>query len=116
MPAPSKDPRSALIASYLDRRRKTPAFTEDAITKRADGAPVEASEEQRRIWLHCVMADCAELYNEPFTLQHAGELNVPAFQRAFNEILRRHEAWRTSFEARGDKVFQNVSPELQVDL
>jgi Condensation domain len=116
MPAPSTDPRSALIAKYLDRRRKTPAFTEDAITKRANGAAVEASEEQRRIWLHCVMGDCAELYNEPFILQYAGELNIPAFERAFNEILRRHEAWRTSFEACGDRVFQNVVPELHVDL
>lgn len=115
MPAPSRDPRSAAIASYLERRRKMAASTEDIITRRPDRASVEASEEQRRIWLHCVMADCAELYNEPFTLQYTGELNVPVFGRAFNEILRRHEAWRTSFEMSGDKVFQKVTPELQVN-
>jgi hypothetical protein len=116
MPEPSTNSRSAAIASYLERRRKIAAFTEDVITKRPDGATVEASEEQRRIWLHCVMADCAELYNEPFTLQYRGELNIPAFERAFNEILRRHEAWRTSFEVQGDRVFQKVTPELHVHL
>jgi hypothetical protein len=116
MPAPPTDPRSAVLARYLERRRKTQASNDDAITRRPDDATVEASEEQRRIWLHCVMADCAELYNEPFTLQYAGELNIPAFKRAFNEILRRHEAWRTSFEMQGDRVFQKVSSELHVDL
>jgi condensation domain-containing protein len=115
MPAPLTNPRAALIAKYLEHRRNSVA-ADDAISKRPDGASAEASEEQRRIWLHCVMADCAELYNEPFALQYTGNLNIPAFERAFNEILRRHEAWRTSFEMRGGKVFQNVVPERQVRL
>jgi surfactin family lipopeptide synthetase A len=115
MPAPLTDPKAALVARYLERRRNTTA-PEDVISKRPNDAWVEASEEQRRIWLHCAMADCAELYNELFALQYTGDLNIPAFERAFNEILRRHEAWRTKFEIRGDKVFQNVTPELHVNL
>lgn len=116
MSTSASDPRSALIARYLERRRNIPALSEDAIAKRPDSASVEASEEQRRIWLHCALAGRAELYNEPFTLQYKGDLNVPAFERSLNEILRRHEAWRTSFEMRGDRVFQNVAPELRVSL
>ena len=116
MPASLADTRAALIARYLERRRNISTADEDAISKRPDGACVEASEEQRRIWLHCVMADCAELYNEPFALQYTGILNIPAFERAFNEILRRHEAWRTKFEMRGDQVFQNVASQLYVPL
>ncbi|MGI9073375.1 MAG: condensation domain-containing protein [Bryobacteraceae bacterium] len=115
MPAPLTDPKAALIARYLERRRNTTA-ADDGISKRPEGASVAASEEQRRIWLHCAMADCAELYNEPFALQYTGDLNIPAFERAFNEILRRHEAWRTKFEMKGDNVFQNVVPELHVDV
>src|SRR4051794_13350933 len=98
MPAPLTDPRAAVIARYLERRRNISTSAEDAIPKRPDGACVEASEEQRRIWLHCAMADCEELYNEPFALRYTGDLDVSAFERAFNEILRRHEAWRTKFE------------------
>ncbi|MGI8959008.1 MAG: condensation domain-containing protein [Bryobacteraceae bacterium] len=116
MPAPLTDPRAALIARYLERRRTISTPAEDAILKRPGGSSVEASEEQRRIWLHCVMADCAELYNEPFALKYAGNLNVPAFERAFNEVVRRHEAWRTKFEMKGEKVFQTVTPELHVHL
>jgi surfactin family lipopeptide synthetase A len=116
MPAPLTDARAALIARYLERRRNISIAAEDAISKRPDGACVEVSKEQRRIWLHCAMADCAELYNEPFAVQYTGNLNIPAFERAFNEILRRHEAWRTKFEMRGNKVFQNVAPELHVRL
>ncbi|MFL6352864.1 MAG: condensation domain-containing protein [Bryobacteraceae bacterium] len=116
MPAPLTDPRAAVIARYLERRRNISTSAEDAIPKRPDGACVEASEEQRRIWLHCAMADCEELYNEPFALRYTGDLDVSAFERAFNEILRRHEAWRTKFEMKGDKVFQIVIPELRVEL
>lgn len=116
MPAPVTDPKAALIARYLERRRNVSTAAEDAIPKRPGGVCAEASEEQRRIWLHCAMADCAELYNEPFALQYTGDLNIPAFERAFNEVLRRHEAWRTKFEMRRDKIFQNVTPELQVRL
>ena len=116
MSAPSLDPRSAVIARYLERRRNAPISAGDSITKRPDGVSVEISEEQRRIWLHCAMSDCAELYNESFTLQYRGDLNIPAFERAFNEILKRHEAWRTKFEMSADRVLQTVVPELQFHL
>jgi acyl carrier protein len=104
------------IVGAFERRRNTTAASEDAIAKRPDTASVEASEEQRRIWLHGAMAGRTELYNEPFTLQYLGDLNISAFERSLNEILRRHEAWRTSFEMRGERVFQNVAPELHVIL
>jgi surfactin family lipopeptide synthetase A len=111
-----RDPRSALIAQYLDRRRNILASAENIIPKRSNGASVEASEEQQRVWLHGALAGSTELYNEPFTLQYTGDLKISAFERSINEIVGRHEAWRTSFELRGDKVFQNIIPELRVSL
>src|SRR5207248_1884432 len=104
------------IVRASERRRNIPASAEDGVAKRPDTASAEASEEQRRIWLHCALAGRTDLYNEPFTLQYMGDLNISAFERSLNEILRRHEAWRTSFEVRGDRVFQNVAPELRVSL
>jgi hypothetical protein len=114
--SPSSDTRSDLITNYLQRRRNTLASRDKSIPKRANGASVETSEEQRRVWLHGALAGSTELYNEPFTLQYTGNLNIPAFERSINEIIRRHESWRTSFELRGDKVFQTVTPELRVHL
>lgn len=116
MSSPLTDPRAALIAKYLERRRNMATPGEDAISKRPDGACVEASDEQRRIWLHGVMAGCAELYNERFILQYKGALNIPAFERGLHEIVRRHEAWRTNFQMKGNKVFQEVTPEQHVQL
>jgi Condensation domain len=100
----------------LERRRNMPVSPGETIPKRPNRVSVEASEEQRRIWVHCALTACTQLYNEPFTLQYTGDLNIPAFERSINEIVRRHEAWRTSFEMRAGKVFQNVAPELRVPL
>lgn len=109
-------PKSDAIAKYLERRRKTVNSAEHVIPKRSNPQIAEASEEQRRIWLHCALNGRTELYNEPFVLQYKGELDTSAFERAFNEVLRRHAAWRTSFELRNDRVLQNITPELQIRL
>src|ERR1700761_8283967 len=89
----------SLLRRYLERMPKTCLVHEDEIRLRTPGAPVDASEEQLQLWLHSELADLP-LYNEPITIHYAGSLDVGAFEKAFNEILRRHEAWRTSFEWR----------------
>ncbi len=50
------------------------------------------------------------IYNEPITIHRHGELNVSALERSFAEIVRRHEAWRTTFQWEGDQVVQIVQP------
>ena len=40
------------------------------------------------------------LYNEPITIHYRGAFDLKAFELSFNEILRRHEIWRTSFDIR----------------
>ncbi len=44
------------------------------------------------------MAGDALIYNEPITIHRHGELDRSALARSFFEIVRRHEAWRTTFE------------------
>ena len=89
---------------------------DDSIPPRPPGIQVEASEVQQQLWLHLELAGGIPLYNEPVTVHYHGELDVPAFERAFNEILRRHEAWRTSFVWRDGRLLQIVAPELKIEL
>jgi surfactin family lipopeptide synthetase A len=106
----------ARFRAYLDRTRAARVQADDSIHPRVPGTVVEASEAQQQLWLHSEMAGSVPLYNEPVTVHYHGELNVPAFEKAFNEILRRHEAWRTSFVLRDEKLIQVIAPEIRVEF
>ena len=45
----------------------------------------------------CATRSQHALYNEPLTVRHHGPLDVRVLEQALSEIVRRHEAWRTTF-------------------
>ncbi|HEX4621742.1 MAG TPA: condensation domain-containing protein [Myxococcaceae bacterium] len=74
----------------------------------AEEAPL--SPEQDLIWIHSHLAPQLPLYNEILTVRRLGPLDVPALERALSEVVRRHEAWRTTFEDTADGARQRVRP------
>ena len=44
------------------------------------------------------------------TIRRQGDLNLPALERSFAEVVRRHEAWRTTFLWDGNQAVQIVHP------
>src|SRR5262245_57712015 len=68
----------------------------DRVAPRAAGALPPISPEQRQVWLHAAMAPGVPLYNEAITIHRKGSFDLASLERSLNEILRRHEAWRTS--------------------
>jgi amino acid adenylation domain-containing protein len=89
------------------------ATEEDRVLPRAPGASVPLSAEQRRVWLHASQQPEVPIYNEPFTIHKRGSLDVATLEAAFDEVLRRHEAWRTSFSAEGEQI---VHPSVRIVL
>src|SRR5271154_2392327 len=85
-----------LLEKYLHGKMASRSVV-PAIPRRTPGGPVRLSYAQEQIWLHAQMARALALYNEPVTIHYSGPLKVGALERSFNEILRRHEAWRTCF-------------------
>ncbi|MBW4678521.1 MAG: amino acid adenylation domain-containing protein [Microcoleus vaginatus WJT46-NPBG5] len=73
---------------------------------------------QQRMWLLQQLAPDSSLYNSPVAVRLKGLLNVAAFEESFNEIIRRHEALRTSFvEIQGELaqiIHNNVNIALSV--
>jgi amino acid adenylation domain-containing protein len=84
-----------------------PASGIDQIVPRPAGAGVPLSAEQRRVWLHTSQQPDLPIYNEPFTIHRHGSFDLKALEASMNEILRRHEAWRTSFSAEGEAVIHS---------
>lgn len=93
---PLSSDQRALVDRYL-RARSAEAPKAPSIGRRDPGSPVPLSFEQQHVWLHAQLAGEAPIYNESVTVHHRGVLDRAALGRALDEIVRRHEAWRTVF-------------------
>jgi amino acid adenylation domain-containing protein len=71
---------------------------------------------QQRLWFLDQLAPGNLFYNIPIAVRLEGTLDVQALERSLNEIVRRHEVLRTTFEAREGKPVQVIAPQLEVPL
>ncbi len=88
----------------------------EQIPRRRPGERVPLSHAQEQVWMHAQLAPELPLYNEPVTIHHSGPLDVGVLERSFNEILRRHEAWRTTFRVVEGQPFQEVHEKLSISF
>jgi amino acid adenylation domain-containing protein len=69
------------------------------------GGPLPQSFAQQRLWFLAQLQPESSAYNMPFGFRLHGRLDLRAFERAFAEIVRRHEVLRTSLgEVAGEPV------------
>src|SRR6202021_2661844 len=115
MPSQYSDAHRHLLEKLLPRQSPLRAASE-VIPRRDPQEPIPLSFSQEQVWLHAQLTPEVPVYNEPVTIHHHGDLNVPTLERSFNEILRRHEAWRTFFTIVDGEPRQNVQPEVSVSL
>jgi amino acid adenylation domain-containing protein len=109
------DAKRILLAKYLHGELGArPAARE--IPRRQPGEIVPLSYAQEQVWLHARLAPEIPLYNEPVTIHYSGPLHVKALEQSFNEILRRHEAWRTYFTESDGRPVQEVKQSLSILL
>ncbi|MED4613161.1 plipastatin non-ribosomal peptide synthetase PpsC [Bacillus subtilis] len=75
------------------------------------------SSAQKRIYVLQQLEDGGTGYNMPAVLELEGKLNLERMDRAFKELIKRHESLRTSFEqdAGGDPV-QRIHDEVPFTL
>ncbi|WP_311999809.1 non-ribosomal peptide synthetase, partial [Bacillus subtilis] len=84
-------------------------------TEQRETYPVSSA--QKRIYVLQQLEDGGTGYNMPAVLELEGELNPEMMDRAFKELIKRHESLRTSFEqdAGGDPV-QRIHDEVPFTL
>jgi amino acid adenylation domain-containing protein len=116
--APDKDQekqsdKQDLIRKYLQSRNmhKVEEVPEIPISS-APHAPLSFAQEQ--IWLHGQFAK--DLYNESFTVCRRGPLDAATLRRSLTELIRRHQAWRTTFKVIHDQPVQIVQPPFEPDM
>jgi hypothetical protein len=81
------------------------------IGRRPLGGPAPLSLVQEQLYFRELeFAGSPPLYNECVTIRMLGPLDADVLERSFNEIIRRHEAWRTNFETKAGQPVQIVHP------
>jgi hypothetical protein len=88
----------------------------DTIPKRQFFKNIPLSFSQQRLWFIDQLYHGSSFYNIPSAFHLKGTLNVKALQQSLNEILRRHEAWRTNFVLINEQPVQVIAPEATWDL
>ncbi|HEX2093094.1 MAG TPA: condensation domain-containing protein, partial [Longimicrobiaceae bacterium] len=86
------------------------------IPRRGTRGPAPLSFAQRRLWVLEQLTPESPFYNETHSLSFSGPLDVAALERALNEIVRRHEALRTTFTEGAGEPLQVVAPALILPL
>ena len=80
------------------------------LVKRSEPGPHPLSFTQRRIWFLQQFDIESAAYNDPTALHIKGPLNIPVLERTFNEILRRHQVLRMTFQASKGQPVQSLHP------
>lgn len=103
--------RNRRLEQYLNQRTQP-----DRVARRVGSGPAPLSFPQQQIWLHSQIAPGVPVYNEPVSVYRQGPLDLGVLQKCFAEILRRHEAWRTTFDVIHGEPIQVVNPVPPVAL
>src|SRR4051794_17464944 len=95
-------------------------MSKEIIAPRRTADPCPLSFAQRRLWFLNQLAP--EIPNNiVWTLKANGKLNVEALQQALDEIVARHEIFRTTFESADGEPVQVIAPDgsaklIRIDL
>ncbi|NJM73456.1 MAG: AMP-binding protein [Scytonema sp. RU_4_4] len=71
---------------------------------------------QQRLWFIQQLEPQNSGYNEFSCLQLTGAVNVAILEKSFNEIIKRHESLRTSFETLDGQPVQVIHPTVTLKL
>ena len=71
---------------------------------------------QRRMWFLNQLEPESAYYNVPLAMRLTGRLNTDALEKAINEVVRRHEVFRTTFETRDGEPVQVINEGVHLVL
>ena len=105
-------PQRTLLDQRLLRARQTgPARPNPrpAITPHPPAEWIPLSHAQERLWFLDQLVPDRAIYNVYQAMRITGALNAPALEQALNELVERHDVFRTNFTAREDGPVQVVA-------
>ena len=110
-------PTVAGLAQKLELAQGTPSFLLAPLPPplpRTGEWPLSFA--QQRLWFLDQLAPGSPLYNIPSAVRLGGPLDVSALSRGLQELLRRHDALRTTFASREGGPVQLIAESLSIPL
>ncbi|HEY2963721.1 MAG TPA: amino acid adenylation domain-containing protein, partial [Pyrinomonadaceae bacterium] len=87
-----------------------------AIKPMPDDGEIPLSFAQQRLWFLNQLMPGSNAYNLPAEMVIDAQVNVGAFQQVLSEVMRRHEALRTTFALVGNQPVQRIHPPAALEL
>ncbi|MEU8603923.1 amino acid adenylation domain-containing protein [Streptomyces parvulus] len=106
-------PTVAGLAALVDADRRSPrsgSTSEGVVVVARRPARLPLSAAQHRLWLLERMGEGGDRYHIPVAVRLDGDLDVPALQAAFADLLARHESLRTVYPEDTSGPHQVVLP------
>ncbi|MEH2049416.1 condensation domain-containing protein, partial [Nostoc sp.] len=105
--------KQAILEKRLRGESDTPQIL---IPQHSQQNPVPLSFAQQRLWLFQQLERESSTYNEIVDIHLKGVLNLVALRESINEIVRRHESLRTTFELWEGQPVQVINSTFTVAL
>ncbi len=101
---------SGLAQKVREALRAAPGRELPPILKAPRDAALPLSFAQQRLWVLHRFEPQSTAYNMPTAVRLRGPLAAPVLARALDEVVRRHEVLRTTYESRAGRPVQIVAP------
>lgn len=108
--------RKVEIISFLTTANQTSNLSSLPLLPIARQGNLPLSFAQQRLWFLDRLIPNNPFYNVPAAVRLTGLLNLAALEQTFNEIVRRHEALRTTFLTVEGQPMQKIAPQVTVSL
>ncbi|MEG5000413.1 amino acid adenylation domain-containing protein [Microcoleus sp. B4-D4] len=108
--------KKAEIILFLQAANRTSSFTPTPIVPMGRDGNLPLSFAQQRLWFLDQLVPNNPFYNVPAALRLTGSLNFSALQQTFNEIVRRHEALRTTLAVVSGQPVQRIAAAFHLPI
>jgi len=102
--------------ALFEREIKQDIQPAKGILRRAHAGPCALSFAQQRLWFLDQLDPGSPAYNLSTALRLPGPLDIATLKRSLNEIVRRHEALRTTIQFNDGEPLQIIAPTLNLDV
>ncbi|MEH2068924.1 MAG: amino acid adenylation domain-containing protein [Nostoc sp.] len=108
--------RKTEILAFLKEAKTATQSTSIPLMPVARDRELPLSFAQQRMWFLYQLDKESPFYNESLQMRIVRKLSVTALEKSINEIIRRHEALRTTFAVRKGIPFQSISPTFAIAI
>ncbi|MCP1426503.1 bacitracin synthase 3 [Paenibacillus xylanexedens] len=103
-------PTVRALSQWIDSARSSKYVT---ITKAETKEYYPLSSAQKRLFIMHQLEDSSLAYNMPYAMKITGNLDIRQLERAFQDLIKRHESFRTSFHMVDGQPVQRIDQQVE---